>query len=320
MDYVDSKTQESTSALPSDPSIIIPNEPVDHEPDAKGFGISMPGFLSPKKPKAVMPTEKYAIEYNMSHLKRGRAIIFNNKLFDQRLNLNERRGTDSDRDNFYQSLLHLGFTADMIEKLENSPKRVIIDTVRKVAMEDHKNNDCVVIAIFSHGDSGCIYGCDGKLNPEELWEPFLGNKCLSLAGKPKLFFIQACRGDRLDNGEKVKPFDLIDGNSETFKIPSYADILISYSTVPGFYSWRNTTDGSWYIQALSMVFQQFGHEHDLMTLLTLVNQKVAYDFESYTPNVPEMNQKKQIPCISSMLTRKVLFKPKHTQSFNNHIS
>ena len=34
----------------------------------------------------------------------------------------------------------------------------------------------------------------------------------------------------------------------TFLTEGLADFLIAYSTVPGFYSWRNTTQGSWFIQ------------------------------------------------------------------------
>ena len=30
----------------------------------------------------------------------------------------------------------------------------------------------------------------------------------------------------------------------SYKIPSHADFLIAYSTIPGFYSWRNTTAGT----------------------------------------------------------------------------
>jgi hypothetical protein len=35
-----------------------------------------------------------------------------------------------------------------------------------------------------------------------------------------------------------------DAKSMSYKIPSHADFLIAYSTIPGFYSWRNTTAGT----------------------------------------------------------------------------
>ena len=77
------------------------------------------------------------------------------------------------------------------------------------------------------------------------------------------------------------------------------------------YSWRNTTNGSWFIQAFVTALSQHFRELDLLSIFTITNQKVAYDFESNTPNLPDFHQRKQIPMIASMLTRQVYFnKPK----------
>lgn len=57
---------------------------------------------------------------------------------------------------------------------------------------DHTDNDCLVIAVLSHGEHGIIYAKDGVYKPESLWTPFTADKCQTLAGKPKLFFIQVC--------------------------------------------------------------------------------------------------------------------------------
>lgn len=46
-----------------------------------------------------------------------------------------------------------------------------------------------------------------------------------------------------------------DSNVMSYKIPNHADFLIAYSTIPGFYSWRNTSAGSWFVQALCYVLQ-----------------------------------------------------------------
>lgn len=50
----------------------------------------------------------------------------------------------------------------------------------------------MVIAVMSHGESGYIHARDHKYKPETLWNPFTGDKCATLAGKPKVFFIQVC--------------------------------------------------------------------------------------------------------------------------------
>lgn len=55
---------------------------------------------------------------------------------------------------------------------------------------DHRDNDCFTCAILSHGEDGFIWGIDRMIPINDLMEPFKGNKCLSLAGKPKIFFIQ----------------------------------------------------------------------------------------------------------------------------------
>jgi caspase-like apoptosis-related cysteine protease len=75
----------------------------------------------------------------------------------------------------------------------------------------------------------------------------------------------------------------------------------------GFYSWRNTTDGSWFVQTLCSELQDKGTSVDILTLLTHVNQRVAVDFESYRPDNHRMHQKKQIPCVTTKLRRLLQF-------------
>nr|KAG5709857.1 hypothetical protein BaRGS_032681 [Batillaria attramentaria] len=104
---------------------------------------------------------------------------------------------------------------------------------------------------------------------------------------------------------------------EIRRIPTEADFLMAYSVVPGvyalfvggFYAWRNSTRGSWFVQALHDVFRDNWQRMDLLTMMTRVCKKVAYDFES-NASKEFMNRKKQIPCITSMLTRDVYFTPK----------
>ena len=49
---------------------------------------------------------------------------------------------------------------------------------------------------MSHGNSGGIFGVGGKvLKISEIQKMFDTNTCPQLKGKPKLFFIQACRVD-----------------------------------------------------------------------------------------------------------------------------
>ena len=58
------------------------------------------------------------------------------------------------------------------------------------------------------------------------------------------------------------------------------------------------------------VLQRTGTTHDLLSNMTRVARKVAFDFQSNTPGDYVMHEKKQIPCITSMLTREIIFQRK----------
>lgn len=99
---------------------------------------------------------------------------------------------------------------------------------------DHSNHDCLVVAVLSHGELGLLYAHDTPYKAESIWINFTAEKCPTLAGKPKLFFIQACQGDKLDGGISLKERTETDGMpTNTFRIPNHADFLIAYSTIPG---------------------------------------------------------------------------------------
>ena len=78
--------------------------------------------------------------------------------------------------------------------------------------------------------------------------------------------------------------------------------------IAGYYAWRNSSVGSWFVQSLAAVFarrQGDGEDdgrRDILSLLTRVNAKVALEYQSSAGRA-DMNRKKQMPSIVSMLTR-----------------
>ncbi|KAL3876376.1 hypothetical protein ACJMK2_034228 [Sinanodonta woodiana] len=260
------------------------------------------------KAPVVTLEELQSDEYNMNHLHRGIAIIINNQHFDQHLKLKERSGTDVDGLTLYAVFQEMGFS---VRVHENKKVSEMMDILSSKEDEYHRQSDCFMCAILSHGEEGVIYGTDAKTDLQSLLRYFKGNACPGLVGKPKIFFIQACQGEEFDKGENLNVVDAMgyQPNENITKIPTQADVLIVYSSVPGFYSWRNCKKGSWFIQALTEVLQKSWKKCDLLTILTRVNKKVAFDFKSETNN-PETSEMKQIPMFTSMLTKEVRFTPK----------
>ncbi|KAL8612464.1 hypothetical protein ACOMHN_058592 [Nucella lapillus] len=251
--------------------------------------------------------------YNMNHKNRGNAIIFNNKTFDPATGKGERNGTGVDAEKMYMMLSEMGFSVEVKPDYTASK---IESALVQAAREDHSEADCFACVILSHGEEGYIYGKDKPIEINRLVAPFKGDRCKTLAGKPKIFFIQACRGEKLDGGVDVadtigsrKEEDMEIEAVEIRRIPTEADFLMAYSVVPGFYAWRNSSDGSWFVQALVKVLRDNWRRMDLMSMMTRVCKIVAYEFESNASR-EFMKRKKQIPCITSMLTRDVYFSVK----------
>ena len=67
-------------------------------------------------------------------------------------------------------------------------------------------------------------------------------------------------------------------------------------------SWRNSEYGSWFVKALVDTMRELASKEHFMDILTEVNRRVAYDFQSRGRN-------KQIPAPVTMLTRKLYFRP-----------
>ncbi|XP_070545003.1 caspase-3-like [Ptychodera flava] len=241
--------------------------------------------------------------YNMTYAKRGKAVIINNQKFKS---LNERKGSDVDREKLKEMFKKLAFSVKIYNNLTCGELK---DVLKALSEEDHSNSDCLAIAIQSHGaDNGDIYGSDDETIPIlQVAEYFLGDNCKSLVGKPKLFFIQACQGTKTDPGVDQVDAALDESHEPTQRLPVWADFLICLSTMHGYYAFRNSEKGSWFIQAMDEVFRRHAESMDLISMMTRVNRKVALEFESNVPRKPGYHKKKQIPCIMSMLTKEVYF-------------
>ncbi|KAM6269548.1 caspase-6 [Porphyrio hochstetteri] len=257
-----------------------------------------------------------AVQYKMSHERRGVALVFNHEHFFWKLKLPDRRGTFADRNNLERSLTDLGFEVRLFDDLRAD------DVERKLTeacKDDHSNADCFVCVFLSHGEDDHIYAFDGKIQIEAITDMFKGNRCPSLAGKPKIFIIQACRGDKHDDAILVH--DAIDSRDESsisetevdaagiYTLPAGADFLMCYSVAQGYYSHRDTLNGSWYIQDLCETLRKHGSSLEFTELLTVVNRKVSYRRVDRCRDISAIG-KKQIPCFASMLTKKLYFYPK----------
>uniref|UniRef100_A0A8D0BKR8 Caspase-3 n=1 Tax=Salvator merianae TaxID=96440 RepID=A0A8D0BKR8_SALMN len=266
-------------------------------PDAKKLSKSEGKSITVSKSvDSVMQIDE---SYRMDYPEMGMCILVNNKNFHPATGMAYRSGTDADAARVVDTFRILGYA---VKPYNDLTCRQIIDVLQNVSRDDHSKRNSFVCVLLSHGEDGLIYGTDGPVELKILTSLFRGDRCKTLAGKPKLFFIQACRGTDLDCGIET---DSSTDENTCHRIPVEADFLYAYSTAPGYYSWRNSSDGSWFIQSLCVMLKQYAKKLELMHILTRVNSKVA-EFSSCS-NQPDFHGKKQIPCIVSMLTKDFYF-------------
>lgn len=94
-------------------------------------------------------------------------------------------------DKLQSSFKTFGF---IVEMYDNQGDSEMTQKLMTVALEDHSQYNCFVCCILSYGDCNRVYGSNGvTVDIEELMEILDADRCPSLAGKPKLFFVLALK-------------------------------------------------------------------------------------------------------------------------------
>ncbi|XP_059427419.1 caspase-8 [Carassius carassius] len=236
-------------------------------------------------------TEEY---YNMTPRPLGYCLIINNYNFKERSSLSNRAGTDKDRDDLKRVFRRMHFKVEVQNDLTASDMK---DAIGHFANRDHTHMGAFVCCVLSHGLKGTVLGVDGnEVEIRELTVPIA--KCLTLASKPKLFFIQACQGNEGQNGvltmdapgiaTEEDPYDEDAFNPAARSIPIEADMLIGMATVQDYQSYRHTTEGSIYIQELCNQLEKFcPRKEDILSILTKVNREVSLKILKGCKQMPE---------------------------------
>ncbi|XP_062597260.1 uncharacterized protein LOC134258721 isoform X2 [Saccostrea cucullata] len=146
--------------------------------------------------------------YNFRHEKIGHAVLVINSIFDSQ---SERKNAAWDLYFMRKMFQEMGFEVNV---LENLTSRKLLTEMKSIQKSITEESDCFACVLSSHGMEGqtstkgrgpepfvrtehFFYTKDGVVRTTELLELFNNQNCRALRGKPRMFFIQACRG-RLD--------------------------------------------------------------------------------------------------------------------------
>eukprot|EP00091_Calanus_sinicus_P004929 TRINITY_DN15297_c0_g1_i1.p1 TRINITY_DN15297_c0_g1~~TRINITY_DN15297_c0_g1_i1.p1 ORF type:complete len:318 (-),score=123.24 TRINITY_DN15297_c0_g1_i1:276-1205(-) len=204
--------------------------------------------------------------YSMERRRMGTAVIINNLDMEQ-------PPTKNDVENMGAVLKDIGF--DVLVHV-NLTSQEMNSVKRKVTEESkHKDANCFLMLIISHGTAdNFLVDKDGN----KTWniESLVTEVCdvQSLIGKPKLFFIEACRGKEHNFSTQMMTKSSAPPQQSGISLPSKQDVFVGFATVPGFVSFTNMK-GSPYLQALSSILSTHHASTDLSDIHLLVKRKLA---------------------------------------------
>ena len=239
---------------------------------------------------AVMTDSAGEDGYRMNSNPHGIALIISNTEFvNKKMNI-----TKGDEKCLESVFKHLNYKTVL---LENLTKQEMKDAVRLVLQNssvskhfsdklakasDHRvteRDDSFVLVITTHGGSRGLLGSDGKRLPESCLLQEL--KCSLLEGKPKMVFIQACRGNESSMAVRV---DGPEQEEETDSDDPPEDLIIQHSSYEGKKSYiddwgyvffnKMLGGGGVYAHALARTLRDMYTYADLGDMLTKVNERV----------------------------------------------
>ena len=254
--------------------------------------------------------------YDMSRKNRGFHIIFAQENFDD--GCNRREGTEADVKNLEKAFKHLGFQNEIFKDLSVAEVK---NELEKYSRMDHSANDCIAVTMLTHGSRNFLRARDNEFPVDLLSKPFEADQCRSLAGRPKIFIIQACRGEDSNpgpncagpnRGEDSNPgVEINGGGPNSVRIANHSDFIKGFSTYEGEVSYRHPQEGSIYIQALCKVILEDKERNlDFAALLVKANNET-----NSICNKPEYRYKGkkiiQSPVIASSLRFSLRFPEKN---------
>nr|CAH0100048.1 unnamed protein product [Daphnia galeata] len=285
-----------------DSQITVDAAPINNSGAEINFE-SIPKRSGDNEPISVPVNEKDEL-YKMDHEKRGYALIFSHEIFHPNLELHPRSESKQSAEQLKDALEKLKFEAEICLDFTYEQIKIKVNELCS-KQEDLLKSDCIIIIVMTHGlHNDHLYSKDTHYPLDDLRLLFTTKQCPSLAGKPKLFILQACRGIQQDKGTLVQSAATTETDgpvskpiNSIYRLPAHADFLTAYSTAPKQIAYRKPFIEA-FCEELSSKEVKDG-QIDFLSMLTNVQRKVAIGTNE--------NDVKQIPSVTSTLTRKIFF-------------
>ena len=228
-------------------------------------------------------------QYDMGHKRRGKCVVVNIRKYENDTE-NERTWSVKDVENVTKTFENFGFEVDVYMDLK---AKYIVNLMALMSVLDHTDADCFVCVVMAHGTEDCIIASDNMGVPiDYIMDPI--KHCKSLYGKPKLFFIQACRGDSaMKSSQPKQEIKKIDNqvtddpglvyiprptfsasaqrpHSSSKQMDAESDLLKFFSSLSGHKSYGTVETGTFFITTLCEVLNEHAKKYSLGQMIPMI--------------------------------------------------
>ncbi|XP_069779105.1 caspase-14-like [Narcine bancroftii] len=183
----------------------------------------------------------------------------------------DREGSEEDLQNLKRLLHSLAF---QVTEFIDPAGRNIVYLLKNYRDSIEAGTCCSLVFIMAHGKVGEIKGADNQsVDLEDIFDLFNNKNCTNLQLKPKVFVVQACRGEKRDYGvERLSGFRSM---PEPEKVSTVSDTFIVYPSLKGYVAYRGKCIGSYMIRFIVDVLEESGEDEHLYDLFVKVNRKMV---------------------------------------------
>lgn len=239
------------------------------------------------------------LEYERNGSEPGRILIFHHETFADS-DIKKRSGSRRDVNEVIICFQRCGFNISEDDIFQDKTTDEVLEIIANEASKDYTDYNSLIVFYFTHGDTNeSLHTKDATITVMDIWKPF--DECASLKNKPKLFFLQACKGHKSTTVEKPPNIEeFIPRHYFSIQQNMPPDMLVVYSTLDNSVSFRNGLTGSWFIQELCKNIHGYGKRDDILSLLIRTTKCVCanYYYEKHS------SIQKQLPLFVSTLRRK----------------
>ncbi|KAK3853062.1 hypothetical protein Pcinc_040380 [Petrolisthes cinctipes] len=203
--------------------------------------------------------------YSVRSSPRGVVHVFNYK-FDGQGKKWEREGAEHDSTNLRGIFTLMGYEVKVHENLSNEDTREMMKSIRNG--KRLKDVDALIFFFLSHGKDPYTFYTNDKIemNLFNIRYMFTDRRCPAMSSKPKIFFMNYCRGE----GQELERREVDTSSHDT---PN--DMVTVHAAAEGIMAYRTSARGTHFVEYLCQVLRSYSRSHELREIYNMVRDEMS---------------------------------------------